>query len=477
MKQSYVGITLDIIDYEPKDFDFSSCSFIFISEEHNFEREISFMNANQICQKIPIAGRKEIKYSIKVLKDDNLIGITDFIIPYQIIFKKEKMFDKICPINMKDSTKKLIIGDLNNNIALKIGIHANLQYLEENKSGNISNNKKENKQFFHKKKINNKKERLKIFSPSSKTEKHFPIRTNSSSSYKNKFNINTHNIKNYGIINPHHYKADSFVLEKNSKRPKIEKHKRTFSSQKQENEISKIKKVKNKILETKEIKQENLTINNEISDININNNIEENDVNKKDLNKLNNDFDLYINEKKEKINEIDNINEMINFTINNIKNIEDYRENNYNLIKEKINSINNLNEQYIKVNEQLKDNLSKKNKLIEKIQDYETQIELLTNKEKAIELQNKEFFELKLNELDIIKNLSYLKHDNNNYNKNIKDNNEQLLLLLKILKLISKRHGHLQDLLTQTNSIESQRITLKNIITKYKSDLEFKENS
>ena len=111
---------------------------------------------------------------------------------------------------------------------------------------------------------------------------------------------------------------------------------------------------------------------------------------------------------------------MINFTINNIKNIEDYRVNNYNLINEKISSINNLNEQYIKVNEQLKDNLSKKNKLIEKIQDYETQIELLTNKEKAIELQNKEFFELKLNELDIIKNLSYLKHDNNNYKKNIK---------------------------------------------------------
>ena len=89
MNQLNIGITLDIIDYYPKDFDFSSFSFLFISEENNFEREISFMNANQICQKINITNKKEIKYIIKILKENNFIGITEFIIPSKIIIKKK----------------------------------------------------------------------------------------------------------------------------------------------------------------------------------------------------------------------------------------------------------------------------------------------------------------------------------------------------------------------------------------------------
>ena len=110
MNSSYVGITIDIIDYYPKDLDYSSYSFIFLSEINNFEREISFINSNQICQKIPLTSKKEIKYSIKVLKDDSLIGLAEFIIPNNIIYRKEKIFDKICPINMTESTKKILFG-------------------------------------------------------------------------------------------------------------------------------------------------------------------------------------------------------------------------------------------------------------------------------------------------------------------------------------------------------------------------------
>ena len=123
MNSSYVGITIDIIDYYPKDLDYSSYSFIFLSEINNFEREISFINANQICQKIPLTSKKEIKYSIKVLKDDSLIGLAEFIIPNNIIYRKEKIFDKICPINMTESTKKILFGNSNNSLALKIAIH------------------------------------------------------------------------------------------------------------------------------------------------------------------------------------------------------------------------------------------------------------------------------------------------------------------------------------------------------------------
>jgi hypothetical protein len=62
-----------------------------------------------------------------------------------------------------------------------------------------------------------------------------------------------------------------------------------------------------------------------------------------------------------------------------------------------------------------------------------------------------------------------------NYDKNTTNKSDQLLLLIKVLKILSKRNGSLQNLLNQTNSIESQRTILKNILIKYKSELEMKE--
>ena len=62
-----------------------------------------------------------------------------------------------------------------------------------------------------------------------------------------------------------------------------------------------------------------------------------------------------------------------------------------------------------------------------------------------------------------------------NYDKNTTNKSDQLLLLIKVLKIISKRNGPLQNLLNQTNSIESQRTILKNILIKLKSELEMKE--
>ena len=157
MSQSFIGITLDIIDYYPLDFDYNNYSFIFISEDKNFEREISYINANQICQKIPI-NKKDVKYSIKVTKDDSLIGISEFIIPYHIINKKDKIYDRVCPITMSDSIKKLLFGSAINAISLKIGIHCTLQYL----TGDNRNDKNERKdKLMFKQKNNLKKDKEK----------------------------------------------------------------------------------------------------------------------------------------------------------------------------------------------------------------------------------------------------------------------------------------------------------------------------
>ena len=164
---------------------------------------------------------------------------------------------------------------------------------------------------------------------------------------------------------------------------------------------------------------------------------------------------------------------MNNFTVNNIKKILDYQTKNYELIKDKIISLNQRKEQYIKVNEKYKQNLSIKNKLIEKNNEYDIQKELLINKEKELDLQNKEFSELKNIESNIFKEI--YSNINQNNSENNENKNEDFSLLFKVLKIISKKYGQLQNLLTQTNSIESQRTTLKNLLIKYKTELELKD--
>ena len=142
----------------------------------------------------------------------------------------------------------------------------------------------------------------------------------------------------------------------------------------------------------------------------------------------------------------------------------------YSLIKEKINKLNKSFEKYKDIQEKIGQNNHLKNILIEKNNEYENQKEILLKKEKEIELKNKGFSELKTIELDIIKEIytNLYQIDINNEN----DKSSQISLLFKALRLISKKYGPLQNLLTMTNSIESQRTALKNILNKFKNELE-----
>jgi len=478
MSQSNIGISLDIIDYFPSDFDYSAFSFIFISEEYNLEGEISYINSNQICHKIPLNNKKDIKYSIKVLKNDSLIGITEFIIPSQIIYKKEKIFDKTCTINMTESTKKVLFGNSNKPTALKIDIHSILQYLEGTK--NNIREKKDKKDFFKKKKIiqkkdkNNSNDRLKIFTPSKnlKVDKNFPLLTSSISGVDN--TINKHVVHNNSTINNQSRKAESFILEDIQKNKKDKKQKRTVSSQRQDKDFSKIKLINNNTSNKKGIKNF-FKENNEKNQKNVTDNNSNNKINKdekENINFLKNDFEHYITNNSDKLNEINDMNNMINFTNNNIKKLIEYQLKNYDLIKEKIEKNNKLNKQYIEENEKLKQNIELKNKFLEQNKYYDMQKDLLLNKEKICKLQNNEFIELKNTELNLLKEIYSIFNRNNEYNEKEKIENEQFLLLFKVLKIIIKKYGPLKTLLNQTNSIESQRINLQNILNKFKAELE-----
>ena len=126
-----VIISLEIIDYLPNSFNFTNFGFVFKCE--NWENEITFFAHNQIIHKYQLKKR-DLKYNIKVTKNDSLIGISELIIPHNtFLSKKLDNFAKLCPITMTDSSKRLL--GLKNNI--QIDVHCVLQYVLNSNNQNI----------------------------------------------------------------------------------------------------------------------------------------------------------------------------------------------------------------------------------------------------------------------------------------------------------------------------------------------------
>ena len=122
-------ITLEISDFFPQNFPFDNFCFIFSSDSHDFESEISFISKNQITHKT-LLTKKDIRYSIKILRNESLIGISDFIIPSILLNRKENSYEKICLINMTDSTKRLLFGNLSPSNNLRINVKARINYIQ-----------------------------------------------------------------------------------------------------------------------------------------------------------------------------------------------------------------------------------------------------------------------------------------------------------------------------------------------------------
>ena len=89
------------------------------------------MNLNLFSVEIKIQKikleQKNINFSIKVIKKDSLIGISNFIIPYNtVLLKKMPAYEKECLINMTESSKRILGLDNDN---LKINIRCNIEYV------------------------------------------------------------------------------------------------------------------------------------------------------------------------------------------------------------------------------------------------------------------------------------------------------------------------------------------------------------
>lgn len=146
---SNIIIAIDIIEYSPISYDFEDFKFIFSRNNQAFGDEISFMSKNKIIKKMEFE-QKDIIFLVKAIRKDSLIGHFNFIIPYNnILLKKNQIFEKECLIEMNESTKRILSI---NNFNLKIKIHCDIKYInkENKKKISVNINKVKNE-----KKINN----------------------------------------------------------------------------------------------------------------------------------------------------------------------------------------------------------------------------------------------------------------------------------------------------------------------------------
>ena len=383
-----VGITINIVDYFPIDFDFSDFSFIFIYETKQIDKEITYLKKNNIFHKLYIPSKKDIKYSVRMLKNDSLIGLSEFTIPFSVFHKKQTNYEKIVLIQMTDSLKKLIFGSSISNNQIKINIHSSLQYLDGPlKEKSLRKNKSNiNNEIYEKKLINTIKER----EPKSNRVSNFKLEYNNHSTSNNRkdgINISNRNLqKNYKI---------SIKSQRSNPFP----HTQVSSPKRHLHNIpsTELKKHTNLNINTNSninyhVIQDSKDVEEEIDEANIN----DEDPNDKSLidkdleteeqygdKKLYEFIDSLI--KENPLSELENkkdMGEMIIYTRDIISQLLDYQIKFYETLKKSVDMNHKLNELLLKYNEKYRYIIKKMNKLKEENNTHDMKNEIIMNNNK-----------------------------------------------------------------------------------------------
>ena len=464
-----VTITFSILEYLPSNFNFNSFSFIISSESREFEQEISYASKNKINHKFPLQ-KKDAKYSIKITKNNSLIGISDISIPHSVFQKREKNYQKTCIINMTDSIKRVLFGNTSPENNLKIEINCSFIYNEKEKNNKMNystNTMKKNKDMKNLKDMKN-----------SGTFSLKNIIENKKSAI-----INNSNIKK-------HYSSSKSNKNVNFKSPKINKPKTHIFNyvNKEENNIINNKGKENK--ENKDIINKNIIIEDNKEPILIQNESVIDEELIKEIKENNNEFYNYINEFKgkhplENLDSINDINELNEQSKNIILELLDYQIKFYSLIKDRFSTKKRFKNLMIQYNEKLRNTKKEINKINEMVDLIEIKSEILDkNENKNID----NLLSLKENELNNYNNINKNKEIKKE-KENTKDNSELLEkgknVLIKVLQQCIEKHGPINKIYTLTNSTEPERINIKKLAEKYnlplnseiKEEEEEKENN
>ena len=452
-------VTFDIIEYLPPEFKFDNFSFIISSENRDFEQEISYLNKNQIIHKANLT-KKDLKYSIKATRSSSLIGISDIIIPSQILAKRENIFDKTCSINMTDSVRRVLFGNTSSSNFIKINVHLTIQYKEKEKNLNKTNDKKD-KEISHKNHFSQSGKKFKLSESSENFGKAGEHQRDSAS--------NTFSQRYFGG-----YKKNP-NLRKQRSNSKPVSTKISSQTMKPKTQIftnnNKLKEVQKAILDDEH--NENKKINKNESFVDEELNKETKEINPQLINFMK---DFNNNNPLDKLNSFNDVNEMMEYSKNIVEQLLDYQLKYYDIFNKTISTKNKFKKLMLQYNEKLRTIKKQINKIDEENDIYEI-------KEQIIDKNNnndiKELFPLKENELDIYKELygTYLDNPSSN---NVEDNEKNKILeekkkneektqnlLIKVLTHSVNKYGPLNKLFTQTNSTEPERINIRKLANKY----------
>ena len=457
---SHVGVIIEILEYFPQNFDFDNFSFIFSSETKDFEREISFANKNLISQKIPFP-KKNIRYPIKVTKNNSLVGISDFIIPQNIFSKREASFDKVCQITMTDSIRRLIFGSISPSNSIKICIHSSFQYLEKGEKfiqplGSSIPQKREEKRSTTPKKYENNLKKIKFGGSSNSNLK---LNKDDKKSMNKK---STEDFKKRSNSKPHMNNLSSSSIPYNTKNKNLQ--------QQNSKEIAQFVSSENK--------KEKIEIEEDQDDKSF---IDE------DLNNYSSPappefFDFIQNFENnyplEKLNEFSDPYELINYTKKVINELLNYQLNYYNILNNSVNLNKKFNKLLVAYNEKYRLTLKKINKIEEENSKNEIKNEIINDIYRN-DLNNlTELLPLKQTELELFKDMYSINMDENEIQKYSEEQMKQLeekkskdtntqLLLIRVLKNIYNKYGPLNKILNQSNSDEKEINNIINLSAKY----------
>ena len=486
---TYVGITIQILEYYPQNYKYENFSFVFSSESRDFEKEITFTNKNSISHKI-LLPRKNLKYSVKITRNNSLIGICDFIIPFQVFTKREGFFNKNCQLTMTDSIRRLIFGNISPN-NIKININANLQYLEKGEKlakSNAPNEvvKKEEKEKrastpkkFENKYNKNKYGNLTTILKLSKDEKigmNKKITENIKKRSNSKPNLN--NISGNSGLNQ---KVKNY--KKGPKEQKKEKEKGKEREKEREKEKEKEKEKNKDNINNTNINKKEEKIINKIEKPEETSDIDEDLKNEKipNNNDILNFMKSFINQHPlEKLGEFKEPYDLMIYTKNIINELLNYQLNFYSILTNSVNTNKKFRDLLLSYNDKYRLTLKKINKTEEELRKNEIKEDLLNHNQNIEKNNIKLLLPLKQQELDLYKEFNIINPDKQNkeeekYNeeqikqieeKKAKDANTQLLLT-RVLKNIYNKYGPLNNIINKDNSGENEIKDILSLSEKY----------
>ena len=466
-----ITLTFSIAKYLPSDFNFSSFSFIISSESRDFEQEISYKTKNQIFHKFNLP-KKDAKYSIKVTKNNSLIGISDISIPSNIFQKKEKNFTKICNINMTDSVKRVLFKNVTSDINLKIEINCALQYKEKEKEKDM----KLNHSTSTNKKINNVKS-LKDMKTSGTfsyknilSNKKSGISTNNNSNIKKQYSNSksNKNIKSPKIMKP----KTSMFNYGNNEENKLNENKK---EKKEVKDIIKKKEIQKEKNEIKDNKEKEILKDKEKEKEKENESILDEELNK-EIKGKDDEFYNFMNDFKErhpleKLNSMNDVNELRNHTKNIIMELLEYQVKFYSQAKTNFATKKKFKNLMLQYNEKFRNTKKEINRTDEMIDLCEIKSEFL-GENKSNSINN--LLSLKENEIDNYNNIcnDYIEKNKENKKEEKKEDNTQLMekgknVLIKVLQQFFEKKGPINKIYTLSNSTEPERVNIIKLAEKY----------